>query len=385
MKALQVIILFSVFTCLMNAQQYNGEYYTFFDYQQPDARSEALGKMQVVLLGSPISATYNPASSAFSEGLNVQYNYLNSRYFYSGLDPKQCTYGISYNSKKKMAIAFNVQSYSDGEYINTVRDVNTPSGYRSYGFTPKRYKYSINSSYMAAKDFSFGLNINYFEDNYRENGKTGAWFFDLGLLKRFRFEYETEVHNLIIGASVTNVTYSQISVVPIMYAAKSIYTPQPTAIEKPGSVSDVRMSESTSLPTNYRIGASYDYETKLQISGYRIFKVLALGEFSYIAKSNMYTTLKGGAELTFFEMLKLRMGYYSEKVSDSPNNELMKEYISQFTYGLGIYLPFKKIFNVNIPFSFQFDFASLEALSGYNNYSIDKNYNVYNFIIGYSF
>ena len=71
------------------------------------------------------------------------------------------------------------------------------------------------------------------------------------------------------------------------------------------------------LPSTLKIGASYDYETKLQLSGFKIFKIMASAEYNDMLNSGLYTYDKLGAEFTFLETLKLRLGYYKEKINEN--------------------------------------------------------------------
>jgi hypothetical protein len=356
-----LISLFFFGSVSVSAQVYRGNLYEFFDNQQPDARSEALGKIQATLYGSPSTSFYNPASSSFSEGLNVQFSNLHPQY-YEELDGlKYNTYGISYNSKKYGAIAFSLRYLNYGDFKCTTADdpdvVFTESD--------KWYNYTLNYSYMPISDLSVGLNINYFRRDFFNPIEKG-WYFDLGILKRIAFDNEASTQNIFIGASCSNIGNSEVK-----YDDNEIY------FNPDGSTSLQKVSMKEPLPSNLRIGASYDYETKLRLSGFKIFKAMLSTEYSDLVNSKSYTTIKAGAEFTFLEIIQLRLGYYNEKIYNNWFYENKKN-LSEFTYGAGINIPIQKIFDTNIPVALQFDYANLRTPKTNVNFNIDKNYSVFN-------
>jgi hypothetical protein len=349
-KSLFVLSLFVISSVLINAQVYRGDYQTFFDYEQPDARSEAMGKTQVTLYGNPMSSLYNPASSSFSEGLNVEYTHLDPQFVEEINGLKFNTFGISYNSKKYGAISFGARIFDEGSFA--ANDWNT-------------YNYALNYSYMPINDLSIGVNINYFRDSFTDIVST-AWYWDLGLLKRIPLNTETSSQNIFIGASFLNVGNNE-----------GRYTANDIVYRSDGTYSKVEFTEKTPLPSTLKIGVSYDYETKLQLSGFKIFKIMAAAEYSDMLNSGLYTYDKLGAEFTFLETVKLRLGYYNEKINENSTSD-NKENLSEFTYGFGINVPVQKIINSKIPISLQFDYASLKAPSYSDIYSTDKHYSVFN-------
>jgi hypothetical protein len=355
MKNLSLVFsLILISSVLVNAQVYRGDYQVFFDYERPDARSEAMGKTQVTLYGSPSSSLYNPASSSFSDGLNVEYTHLDQQHIEYINGAKYYTYGASFNSKKYGAVAFDLHYYDQSNPMWSDWEL---------------YNYTLNYSYMPINDLSIGININYFRDNYMGT-LTTACYWDLGLLRRISINTETSSQDIFIGASFLNVGNNQAS-----------HTVDGFIDQASGLIDQrVELTEELALPSVLKVGVSYDYETKLQLSGFKIFKIMASAEYSDMLNSGLYSYDKLGAEFTVLEALKLRLGYYKEKINGNSDNG-NKENLSEFTYGFGVNVPVQKIFNTKYPVSLQFDYASLKAPSYSDIHSTDKHYSVFNLIL----
>lgn len=355
-KKLVWAVFIILFSGILQAQTYEGVYHGYYNYQQPDARSEAMGKVNVMLYGSSADAIYNPAASSFTEGINANISLLTPKYYIDMSESKHNLYGVSYNSKKYGAASFNYRYYTIG-YLNPILNKNPL--YNGDKNKPEIYNYSFNYSYMLYRDFSVGFNVNYFEDKQIVDAKGTAWYFDLGLMKRITGDKELYKHSIMIGGSITNITNAQVD----------LKLTNTTAEESIGKVT---------LPSELKLGAAYEYENKLQLAGFTIFKGMATAEYCDIINAELFTSEKFGAELTLMEMLKVRLGYYYERINhDSRFNN--KEYLSEFTYGFGLVLPVAKISGMNIPVTFQLDYANLKAPSYNSLNKIDKNFSPMNF------
>jgi hypothetical protein len=364
-KFLLVFFLFLNCSVITKAQAYTGNLYDFFDFHQPDARSEALGKTQVVLYGNPLSSYNNPASSSFSEGLNVEYSHLDPQLLFAIGAASYDAYGISYNSKKYGAIAFNAHYFSGATF-----GYSYPPFYDYIKhFSPTISDYSFNYSYMPVNNLSVGININYFREDKLISSMATAWSFDLGLLKKITFNNSTNTQNIFLGVDIFNVANNKIKFDSDQTSAYYINNGvMPGLQECPLKLT---------LPSNLRIGASYDYETKLQLAGFKIFKMMAATEYSDLINAKLFTTIKTGAEFTFLETLKLRIGYYNEKVFDDPTL-WNKENLSEFTYGAGVNIPIQRVINSNFPVSLQFDYSSSKNTTFSALRKSDKRYSVFN-------
>lgn len=369
MRLYMVFFLLLSIASVLYSQKYERAFNQVFDFQQPDAVSEAMGKVQVVQTGSPVSAIYNPASSSFSKGLSIHYTYLEPYSIVFGTDPKKNSFSISYNTHKYGAISFTTQYFSNGTFHTTQRDTASPKGYSDYQYTPTASRYCFNYSYSIPEYFSIGLNANCLEEKSIGGKSQTAWFFDFGLMKNIVFENAKYKQNILAGASISNFTNKKVDNLLMIYIIENGLASHTFAN------TDVK----TYLPTYYRFGASYEFETKLELAGYRIFKAKAAAEYSFVGKLDYYQTIKTGAELTFMEMLRLRIGYYNEKIGDENSDIWYKDYLSQFTYGVGLNLPIHKLLHTQLPVNLQFDFSANKALSEYKTNPEDKICYIYNF------
>ncbi|MDP4176304.1 MAG: hypothetical protein Q8933_20150, partial [Bacteroidota bacterium] len=110
--------------------------------------------------------------------------------------------------------------------------------------------------------------------------------------------------------------------------------------------------------------------------------ILLSAEYFDLLNSKLYTQYRLGSEVTLLEILKLRGGWYTEKISDV--NIFNHERISQATYGLGLEIPFSRLSIFNLPVKISFDYTSLPAPDYGFNSSTDKHSPVYSLSINYS-
>lgn len=313
-------IAFALFTIfyfpsVIFCQLYYGYARNIFLYQQPNARAEALGRSQVTLYGSPFTAMGNPASSAFSNGTDIEYSHMNPNYpfktngFYN-------TYGISCNTGKYGTFGFNFMSFSVGE-------AKENPGYSDIN---KNYLYELNYSLKVLNSLSLGINLNYYYDKLTDSNNRSrsivfnSYYFDLGLLKQFSFG-KSEDQNIFVGLSLINAGYMK---------AKRKYFDD-------------------TFPTIMHLGASYEFQTgKSRLHDLRILKLLLCTEYMDVFETGRFTQVKLGAEVGLFEILKLRAGNYSETLDTEISLGSISE-IRQFTYGAGLELPLNKLTNSAVP------------------------------------
>ena len=75
--------------------------------------------------------------------------------------------------------------------------------------------------------------------------------------------------------------------------------------------------------------------------------------------SDIYSGIRLGAETSLYELLKLRCGYYRilrYNDLDDIEKKYVKNYLADFTFGMGIYLPVSRILENNFPIEFSLDF-----------------------------
>jgi hypothetical protein len=91
-----------------------------------------------------------------------------------------------------------------------------------------------------------------------------------------------------------------------------------------------------------------------------------------------------GCEATVFEILALRIGYYYETWDDLgyENNYDAKK---DFTYGVGINVPFEKITKNNLPLNIKIDYTNLKQPGVNVNYDNVDNFNNVGLSVNYRF
>ncbi|MGE5410160.1 MAG: hypothetical protein ACM3MI_04300 [Clostridiales bacterium] len=340
-KIVLILIFLSLSFSSTFSQHYMGYAQRMFLYQQPNARAEALGRGQVTLHDSPFSMFDNPAAPAFSNGLNVELTHMDPNYpfktygFYN-------TYGITYNMGKYGRIGFNYLSFSIGDADKTY-DVPVADGdYSDYNFNRI---YMLNYSRQVFHDFSVGISLDYFYDklsdiyNIKRVRAYDTYYFDLGLLKRFSFN-QSGGNDLYLGLSLTNAGYSE--------AKGQFFNEQ--------------------FPTIMHLGASYELQIiNKDYYGFPPLKLLLCGEYMDVFETRYLSQIRLGAEATLWEMLKLRLGHWSETL-EADFNESMRTKLSQFTYGVGVELPMKRFSKSFLPLTFSLDFTYL-PLPDYDDFS----------------
>ncbi|MGE5351058.1 MAG: hypothetical protein ACM3P0_03190, partial [Acidobacteriota bacterium] len=327
-----VIIFFSS-DCM--PQQYEGYAERILLYQRPNARSEAMGRGQVTLFGSPYSMLDNPASLSFTKGMNVEVSHMDPNYpiktegYYN-------TYGISYNSKKYGAIGFSFLTFSVGR----------PDEQRYYSDRNINRLFMLNYSKEVLTDFSLGVNLNYFFEkeydlwNNLDPVALNTYYFDLGLLKRFHLS-NSDNHDLYLGLSLVNAGYSKVN---------------------------HRFHDIIYFPTIMHLGTSYEFQTdKGGRFDLRPLKLLVAGEYMDVFETRYFTQIRLGVEAALWEVLKLRLGHYSETL-DTRITAGSASSIEQFTYGAGLEIPLSRLANLAFPLTISIDFTRL-PLPSYDDYS----------------
>lgn len=333
-----VLILFVIISYSSDCfpQQYEGYAERILLYQRPNARSEALGRGQVTLHESPYSILDNPAALSFSKGMNFEVSHMNPNY------PQETegyynTYGISFNSGKYGAFGFSYFTFSvgrpDEEKYFPDRNINR--------------LFMLNYSNEILPDLSVGINLNYFfekEYDLWDNLSPVAlntYYFDLGLLKRFHLG-SLDNQNLYLGLSLVNAGYSRVK---SRFNNSSIY-----------------------FPTIMHLGASYEFRTdKAGRYDLRPLKLLLAGEYMDVFETRYFSQVRLGMEASLWEVLKLRIGHYSETL-DTQITDGSVTGIHQLTYGAGLEIPLSRLANIAFPLTLSIDFTRL-PLPDYDDYS----------------
>jgi hypothetical protein len=252
------------------------------------------------------------------------------------------TYGITYNMGKYGSVGFNYLSFSIGD-ADKPYDVPVADGdYSDYNFNRI---YMLNYSRQIFHDFSVGISLNYFYDkladiyNIQRVRIYDTYYFDLGLLKRFSFN-QTGGNDLYLGLSLINAGYSE---------AKGHYF-------------------NNQFPTIMHLGASYELQiNKEDYYDLPPLKLQLCGEYMDVFETRFFSQVRLGAEATLWEMLKLRIGHWSETMEHDYNISPRTK-LSQFTYGIGAELPMRRFSKSYLPLTFSLDFTYL-PLPDYDDFS----------------
>jgi hypothetical protein len=303
-----------------------------FMYMQPNARAEAMGRGTATTYGDPSSVMYNPASSSFTEGFDIEASHSNP-YIYSDNKNYYDYFGASYSTNKYGTIAFTTAHYSFN------RD-------NYYNYTPYSWLHTLNYSYVH-NNFALGININYYKD-HKDSSDYSAYYADLGLLKKIDIASDNSKQFLLIGVSLTNISRAELMEDTISY----------------------------SIPSFFRSGISYEFQANENISELNLFKMLYSINYKYALNLDKTYSLQFGTEFTFLDILKLRAGYYWDKSSGN-HTETRTDKHSAFTYGAGLSLPIGKLYDTKLPIELQFDYARLPIANEYDNYTYYANYSIY--------
>lgn len=319
--------------------EYNEALSILFFGRQPSARAEALGKSYVAIGGDASCVFYNPAGIARVAGLSLNLTHSSPYYLLDEADYYFA--GGVYRFTKLAVISTSVYHI----------DYNQPTveydelGQAVRRFTPKISLYSVTWASEPISNYFAGLNASLLHSNLHESN---AFLLDVGVLKVFdlkkigRFEHEVSV-----GASLSNITSSSI--------------------------------KGDELPVTFRFGVAYNFTVSgsLFLHGLNPVEVLTTLEYQDLLNSDYRSGIKMGGELSFFELLSIRLGYYKEKVNDYGFTNVNKSSIDDITYGLGINLPLRRLGLVRIPINVSIDAVRLTQPTYVKIYDDWEKFSVY--------
>lgn len=220
------------------------------------ARNMAMGNLGVVLSNDVGSGFYNPALLA--ENYNSQLMLTHNEWM---TDVRSELIGASFNLfGLKFVAGFNTTSISDIE-------VRTKPGDAVSTFNANYFYGSLSSGFNIYQKLSAGITFKFIHENLLTDQSRGIAF-DFGIF------YRDLIENLNIGAAVKNI----------------------------GSMNELR-AESTELPVDLSIGASYQYYFN-EINSDLIF---AAGYQTFTQTSENHINF--GAEFLYDAFFALRAGY----------------------------------------------------------------------------
>lgn len=343
-----VLVIVVSFSSLI-AGDYRGYANQMYIMWQPNARAEALGRGYSTLIGNPFYAQYNPASTLFSKDLIVSFSHLEPNLLFID-NTYYNNISASYNLGSYGAIAINLLNFSWGDTVISVNEVGKIVNKE----IPHTCIYMMNYSYQIMDNFSAGININYFKDDFGVK-YLSAFTLDLGLLKQFYISENFIKQDLYLGLSLSNLFN--------------------TGVEVDG--------QEDALPSILRLSAAYQLDFNQNNVLPFPLSLSLFTEYKDIVNGEDYTEYKIGSELSLFNLLILRGGYYNEMRNNFgySNNASM---LSEFTYGFGIRIPFYEYIK-NLPLKIEFDYSKLPTPIYNRDFEkLYKPYNIYSINISYS-
>lgn len=254
------------------------------------ARNIALGDFGIAGNSDVTALNYNPANIALNPGYRI---FVSHNEWIQDIRSEMV--GASFKFLGiPMAAGVNTTSISGIEVRHNPGDAEA-------SFDAQYFFGSLSAGYAVTDNLFAGATIKYlYEGIYSDD--------DSGLAYDFGVTYMNLIDNLELAASVRNL----------------------------GSVNKLR-NESTKLPSDFRLGAAYDFDIQSVAS---TLKILG-GIQKYTEQEDIH--FHGGAEVTYSEILSVRLGYITGWESKSISfgmgvfwNSINFDYAyTPFDYGLG--------------------------------------------------
>ena len=375
------IVIVTILVFLWTASE--AKYYSLYGFtesylsiSQIYARSSALGKGGVALMGNLHAIYHNPAGISNMEGISLTGGLANPLIFSN--NGELVSFGAAYRIKNLMTLGLAVNKVTYGEnFIATdIIDIDPSSAISNQFVILDTFKPAYSNFYLTIasepfKNFHIGVNTKIHTWKEHTNRLYRQLTFDIGILKKFNLhKSEKAIHDLTAGLSLTNFIFGN-SIV----------------------LDEYRNPVSLRIPSGSKIGLSYH----LGLSKNMITSKLNILDVLFHTEYGVYSfpfspALRLGIELTTLEIISLRWGYsYSNQrgytfnqngLLDSRRNEL-----NEFTYGLGLQLPIDKLTESKYPITFKMNYARIpNDIMIYNEQSIsstplnNKYYNTFDFI-----
>lgn len=311
--------------------------------RRPNARMEAMGKTAVASSGFLYAGVVNPACIGEIDNISLSYSIDPNSYYLLEENKWFSQYiGMGYNHND---ISFSFDLYQ--KYLGS-SSVGFENG-EEIEISTKLELYSINTSYKINDDLFIGAAIRVPRWNLKPYKDWAGYLLDLGLLKKWELINNVNIKdNIDIGISVSNLFNQKIVTNSVENA-----------------------------PQNLRLG----FSNHLNFKDLFIDQFITNFEVGHIFNSayeNNDNVFRLGFETSFWNVVLLRCGYYSEQRAKIGSNS--KDYFSDFTYGIGLKVP-TNIFHMDImaPLDMTLDFVAMKQPTYITNY--DSWDNFYNFSI----
>lgn len=317
----------------LSAQYVSGFQQEFFYGNLPSAKIEAMGMADAAIGGTVASSFFNSAGLGGIENQEVFlsmsapfYVLKNSKYLYAGYAARVIP---------KLVVGLSVNNFKTGE---TTFDVNI--GDKKYPVTKgNTSNYALSAAYSPLKGFYIGLNFNLFRWRLFEDVNAALNFnIDGGLHYKLELpKLEKIRHHMQFGVSVNNVTAGKIK----------WKAPDGTQAKN-------------ALPIIGRFATAYfiGLDINLPVAGKGTLDFTFTLEYQNTFNSSYFSTFSVGFESVLWEVLALRLGYFTQTIDDL-GQEVNYKRLSDFTYGFGVVIPLNKLINEKVPLSLHFDYVSL--------------------------
>jgi hypothetical protein len=295
---------------------------SMFFLRQTTARAEAMAKAYTSLDGDLGTVFANPAGMATAKNIQALGTHANVRSRFGTQEYRY--YGLSFHPFKRITFALSDFSFSNWDGLPT----NTPKA-----VFERRTILTIAAELLP--NLYVGVNGNLFLYHPGYDKPNSTFFADMGVTKKIQLVSGVQRHHINIGVSAINLNRSRFDV------------------DLPGG------TNSYELPFIAKAGVSYNSQWRRSQSKDTIpfIQVLLQADYQNLLNSDYLTGLRFGAEFTFFDILCVRGGYFSENLDNYGLPNSNRSRIKQTTYGMGVHLPFYKW--VHLPFSVHCDYASL--------------------------
>ncbi|MBX7041510.1 MAG: hypothetical protein K1X85_01305 [Ignavibacteria bacterium] len=289
------------------AQAYNGEFSGLFFGPQPSARAEAMGRSLASVPGDPTGYFYNPAGLSGVKGLNIDGGAA-----VKGTEAPNVMGCIVFGVRETFGAGL---SYDQSIGVNNIR---------------------VTAASQIVKDLNAGVSVNIFNaDKNRINGS--IWntiggtvlYFDIGAMKRFRFDESGSHDEIVLGTSLVNLNSAG-------YESSD-------------------GNETEKLPVILRAGTSYSRMF------WEYFKGIVSVEYEDVLNSKDYQSFHSGLEFGLDPLLFLRAGFFAQDVPGKKTH-------TAFTYGVGVNILLPGYFSgmergMEPKFAFIFDYSRLNLPS----------------------
>lgn len=322
-------------------QTSGAQYYDFFQQEYffgnlPSARTEAMGRADVALGGSPNTCFFNPAGLANMGRRELSlshstpyYSLTNSKYFYAG-------YGHRVNRKAVVGLSVNQFAVGETNFTVKIQGVN-------YAINkPTSTNFAFSATYHVFYGLHLGINSNLFRWRlFDELSAFSTVHIDAGLLYIQPDSTGTRKRRWQLGASMSNLSASTIT------------------YESP----DGRSSTSP-FPVIGRVACAYltKGDPVFPIVGSMPVQSTVTAQFQTLFNNDFRQGFNLGWESVINHTLAVRIGYLSHSLNTS-GLTINRDKLQDITFGFGFMVPFAELTQHAFPYNVNMDYVSLRPPS----------------------